>query len=228
MVQAESGQASASEFDIEALVTEATWKDVLVELVRKNELDPWDIDITDIVERYVGAVKRMKVLDLRVPANIILAAAILLRLKSELLQIEEQAQQEPGDGQEESARYVPPNGITLRMRLQPRRRVTLNELIAALEEAMKLREYKEQAAVPITVPIHLEHTDIEADIASVFSLVKAHADSSRMVTYSTLCEVANKENSLVSVFVPLLFLASKAKVLLIQETFFGDIVVVLN
>jgi chromatin segregation and condensation protein Rec8/ScpA/Scc1 (kleisin family) len=115
------------------------------------------------------------------------------------------------------------------MRLQPRRRVTLNELIGALEEAMKLKEYKEQAAAaPAAVPIRLEHTDIEAEIESVFSLVKAHADSSRMVTYSTLCEVANKENSLVSVFVPLLFLASKAKVLLIQETFFGDIVVVLN
>lgn len=219
---------SVNEFDIEELVAEATWKDMLLELVKKNELDPWDIDITDIVERYVDAVKRMKVLDLRVPANIILAAAILLRLKSELLQIEEQVQQEAGEEPGAPVDYVPPNGITLRMRLQPRRRVALSELIAALEEAMKLKEYKEQAAAPATVPIHLEHTDIEAEIESVFSLVKAHADSSRMVTYSTLCEVANKENNLVSIFVPLLFLASKAKLLLVQETFFGEIVVVLN
>ncbi len=227
-MQAASSQTHANEFDIEALVTEATWKDVLLELVKKNELDPWGIDITDIVERYVDAVKRMKVLDLRVPANIILAAAILLRLKSELLQIEEQAGEETNGEPEVPMDYAQPGGITLRMRLQPKRRVTLDELIAALDEAMKLKEYKEEAAAPAAVPIHLEHTDIEAEIESVFSLVRSHADSSKMITYSTLCEIANKENALVSVFVPLLFLASKSNVLLIQETFFGEIVIVLN
>ena len=76
-------------FDIEKFVGEATWKDILVELVKKNELNPWDIDIIDIVGRYIDVVKGLKVMDLRVPANIILAASILLRLKSDMLELSE-------------------------------------------------------------------------------------------------------------------------------------------
>lgn len=228
-MQSTASALSVSDFNIERFVSDATWKDVLIELVRKNELNPWGIDIADIVERYVDAVKGMRVLDLRVPANIILAAAILVRLKSDMLDLEEHAEQE--EAQIDFTRpQVAVDPLSLRLRLPQRRRVTLAELIVALEEAMKLKEYREAqtAGQTRTVPLVFARADVEADIEKIYELVENHADKSRMLTYSALCGVAHRENDLLDLFIPLLFLASKTRVLLLQEEFFGEILIALN
>ncbi len=226
-----SSAISVSKFDIEGLVREATWKDILTELVKSNELNPWDIDLIAIVEAYVSVVKRMKVLDLRVPANIILAAAILLRMKSDMLELDEKGDAEPMQEEEMLPPYVPAEGLSVRLRLPPKRRISLNELIGALEEAMKLKEYREQQAVsanPMPIPVVFSHADVEVDVEKVLKLIKKNVDGSKMATYSIICDAAKPENPIIEVFIPLLFLANKNKVLLLQETFFGEILVSLN
>ena len=64
---------------------EITWKLMLLNLVKEEGLDPWNVDIRVLSERFIEMVKTMKDMDLRVSGKIILAAAILLRLKSEKL-----------------------------------------------------------------------------------------------------------------------------------------------
>lgn len=225
----EASTLSVNKFDIEDFVKEATWKDILVELVKKNELNPWDIDIVNLVSRYIEVVKSLKILDLRVPANIILAAAILLRLKSDMLEIEEHA--EEAQAQEEFTRpYIPEDALTLRLRLAPKRRVSLEELITALEEAMKLKEEKEVQAATQTkfVPMVFDHADLEADAEKVYSLVKQNLDASKLSTFSILCDKAKSSSPLLEIFIPLLFLASKDRLLMLQERFFGEIIISLN
>lgn len=39
--------------NLENLVSEPTWKDILIDLVKKENLDPWNIDIANIVEKYI-------------------------------------------------------------------------------------------------------------------------------------------------------------------------------
>ena len=217
-------------FDLEHFVGEATWKDILVELVHKNQLNPWDIDIIDIVGKYVELVKGLKVMDLRIPANTILAASILLRLKSDMLELRDEALEEltPEDG---SGRpYVSVDPLSVRLRLPPRRRITLPELISALEEVMKLREFKAArlASAATEFPLTLSRVDVEADIEALFALLAQHADSSRMLTFSSLYSLSQKPDALLDVFIPLLFLANKSRIALIQEDFFGEIVIVLN
>jgi len=217
-------------FDLEHFVGEATWKDILVELVHKNQLNPWDIDIIDIVGKYVEVVKGLKVMDLRIPANTILAASILLRLKSDMLELRDEALEEltPEDG---SGRpYVSVDPLSVRLRLPPRRRITLPELISALEEVMKLREFKAArlASAATEFPLTLSRVDVEADIEALFALLAQHADSSRMLTFSSLYSLSQKPDALLDVFIPLLFLANKSRIALIQEDFFGEIVIVLN
>lgn len=229
-MKGETSTVSVNKFDLENFVREATWKDILVELVKKNELNPWDVDIVDLVERYIEVVKSMKVLDLRVPANIILAAAILLRLKSDMLEIEEHVEETEVGAEEFVRPDVTVDGLSVRLRLAPKRRVSLNELIDALEEAMKLKEVREaQTASEVrTVPLVFDHADVEVEVEHVYSLVKKNVDRSKMVTYSELCDAAKSENALLDIFIPLLFLACRDKVLLLQETFFGEIIVSLN
>jgi segregation and condensation protein A len=229
-MQSTTSTISVDRFDIENLVSEATWKDVLVELVKKNELNPWDIDIIDIVGKYLAVVKGMKILDLRVPANIILAAAILLRLKSDMLQLDEISKEQAGVLDESVRPNVPVDSLSMRLRLPPRRRITLNELIAALEEAMKLKEYKEARIADEVkiIPLLLSRTDVEVDIEAIYSIVKKNLGIDKKISFSSLCNVANKDDVLLDLFIPLLFLASRNRVMLLQDKFFGEILIGLN
>ena len=116
-------QISAENLNLTQLVSEATWKDLLIELVKKNKLNPWDIDVVEVVDGYVTAVKDMKVLDLAVPANIVLAAAMLVRFKSDVLMYEQQqldAEPEPEIVGQRPLVTVEP--LSFRLRLAPRRR----------------------------------------------------------------------------------------------------------
>lgn len=223
-----SMQATATTIDIEKLVSDATWKDILIDLVHKNELDPWNIDIIYVVDKYIEAVKGMKMLDLRVPANIILAASILLRLKSEMLKLDEQAEQL------EDARierpYVSVDALTFRLRLPPKRRIALSELLEALEEAMKLKEVRESRnkGDDIIVPIKFAMVNIEEEMNNIYSMLKANADKSNMITFSHTKRLFGADDVLINLFVPLLFLYQNNRIELIQESFFGEIIIALN
>ena len=219
---------SSDGLDIEALVGEATWKDILMDLVRKNELNPWDIDIVDIVDKYVNAVKELKVLDLHVPANIILAAAMLLRFKSEVLLI---AEEEGTTAEEPHQRQnVTVEQLTLRLRIPPKRRLTLAELIGALDEAMKLKEVRDLAKKNLQVqfPMMINEIDIEAEVERIYQVICNLADKSKMVTFSSVCRTSQFTDVLLDLFIPLLFLAHKERVTLIQEKFFDEIIIALN
>lgn len=215
--------------DLAILVKDATWKDVLVELVRQNQFDPWNIDITQIVDKYVEAIKTPKVMDLRIPANIILAAAVLLRLKSEMLRITE-----PEPVLDEGQPYVRPNievdPLTLRLRPPLKRKIALVELIKALEDAMDLKERRSNLALLAIpqMPMEITKVDIEAEMNKLHELLKMHADKQNMTTFSYLAKTVAFNDVLVDLFVPLLYLATRERIALVQEKFLGEIVIMLN
>ena len=223
------GHVSAENLNLEAFVGEATWKDILVELVKKNELNPWYIDIVYVVDKYIAAVREYKVLDLHVPANIILAASMLLRFKSEVLLQEEEEEHigEEGPYQRPNVTVEP---LTFRLRLPPKRRLSLAELIEALYEAMKLKEVKELAKknLQVSFPMMLKEVDIETEVERIYEILTSHADAGRMVTFSTVARSTQFNDVLLELFIPLLFLAHKNRVTLIQERFFDEIIIALN
>lgn len=221
-------QATASSIDIEKLIGDATWKDILIDLVHKNQLDPWNIDIIYVVDKYIETVKGMETLDLRVPANIILAASILLRLKGEMLNFEEEQQMLPEVAQMRAPVTV--DNLTFRLRLPPKRRVALTELLFALEEAMKLKEVRESRMKEetLSIPVKFSPANIEEEMESIYSLIEKNADSSNMITFSQTKDLFGKDEFLVGLFVPLLFLYQNNRIELIQEKFFGEIIIALN
>ena len=221
---------SDGQLKLEEFVKNVTWRELLYELVEKNQLDPWNIDIVKVVDGYVSLVKQMKVMDLHLPANIILAAAILLRLKSDTLKIFELPKEEiPAEEVAAGPRIlpeVPP--LTPRLRLQPNRKVTLTELMEALDEAMKLKERKEIFAETIPEPMQfvIDKVDIDTKVENVFSLAKASADKTGLTTFACLANrFSNSESILLDLFIPLLFLAHKDRIALAQEKFFDEIFV---
>ncbi|MCL4364957.1 MAG: segregation/condensation protein A [Candidatus Marsarchaeota archaeon] len=213
---------------IDLVSNESTWRDLLIGLVDKNKLDPWNIDIVEIVDRYISTVKALKVMDLRVPANIILAAAILLRLKSNYISLQDYDEiGEMGIAEDVKKPDIIVDPLNLRLRLPPKRKISLTELIAALDEAMEIKLLKEspQQRPSIFVPIKLENFDIEAETERLYGIIKENVDKSNMVTFSYISRLSSINDILLELFIPLLFLAHRGKVGLIQEQFFSEIII---
>jgi len=51
------------------LEDEITPIDILLQLVQMGKVDPWNIDIVDLTEKYIQRLREMKELDLRVSAR---------------------------------------------------------------------------------------------------------------------------------------------------------------
>lgn len=59
--------------------------DLLLDLIRKQDIDIYDIPIARITAQYLGYVERMKQLDVNVAAEFIYMASVLIQIKSRLL-----------------------------------------------------------------------------------------------------------------------------------------------
>ncbi len=215
------------EENLEEFVSNATWRELLLELVQTNKLDPWNIDLIKVVDGYVTIVKKMKVMDLHVPANIILAASILLRMKSDTLKVFDIEEPQP-EAEEVAAPRVLPDvpALVPRMRLQPNKKITLMELMSALDEVMKMKEQRQMLVQEESTPIQffIDKEDIDEKIEHTFTMVKAHMDKTGLTTFAYLANKYNHaESILIDLFIPLLFLAHRQRIIIMQEKFFDEI-----
>ena len=134
-----------------------TWKSLIHDLVRTEQMNPWDINISLLTQKYIQTVKDMHEHDLKVSGRIILAAAIMLKIKSSHLldygitnldklinQGDDLTEEELlGELGEEMARerrerqqfqLIPRNP-------QPRsRKVSIHDLVGALQRAMESKK----------------------------------------------------------------------------------------
>jgi len=61
------------------------WVRIIKESIEKKDVDPWNINISEITEEYLGTIKELRRFDIRLSADVVLVAGILLRLKSQVL-----------------------------------------------------------------------------------------------------------------------------------------------
>ena len=64
---------------------EVSWQSIIFNLVKTEQMDPWDIDVSILAQRYIGMLRGLKEHDFRVSGKVLLAAAILLKMKSNKL-----------------------------------------------------------------------------------------------------------------------------------------------
>jgi len=223
-----SPKLKSQDMKLEKIVEFPTWREMLLDLVASRELDPWNIDIVEITTGYIERIKKMEMLDLRVPANLILAAAILIRFKSDALRFEEEAQVST----EET--YVPEEGgepevipmLELKTRIPPKRMVTLDELLLAMEKVFddqKKREEKAQRIeIPAVINIQLPEFNIEQRMADVYKRVMDTKDVEGLTTFSGILH-SNDAKEVITTLLPVLHLVQDRKITIFQEKFFGEI-----
>lgn len=64
---------------------EIGWQEIIYDLINTEQLDPWDIDIIVLSDRYLEKISKFEEADFFVSSKVLLAAALLLRIKSEIL-----------------------------------------------------------------------------------------------------------------------------------------------
>lgn len=64
---------------------EIGWQDIIYDLINTEQLNPWDIDLIVLTERYFQKIAEMEEGDFFISSKVLLAASFLLRIKSEIL-----------------------------------------------------------------------------------------------------------------------------------------------
>ncbi len=113
--------------------------DILIDLVISDEIDPWDIDLEELTRKFIENVRQMVKLNLRLSGRTLLAASVLLRIKSERLFEPATTEEEFFESVENSCEeqnyvIVPPIREPLRRREE--RKTSIFELVESLQQAM--------------------------------------------------------------------------------------------
>ena len=208
---------------ITSLVAKASWKELLVELISTEKLDPWNIDIVKVADSFFKIVKEMQKFDFHVPANIILACAILLKYKSRVLAFHEEPEELLEEPPEENGGALPQ--LELKGRIPPKRPITLNELVGEMERVMKYDKVERRVPKPVPMPIvdfNISEYDIESEMEKMHERLKGEADSEGLVLFSSLVKKA-EPTEVIMALNPILHLAQRKDIALKQDKFFDEI-----
>ena len=64
---------------------EIGWQEIIYDLINTEQLNPWDINITILTDKYLIKVQELEETDFFTSSKVLLAASLLLRIKSEIL-----------------------------------------------------------------------------------------------------------------------------------------------
>jgi segregation and condensation protein A len=231
-------------FQIVVEQNDITWKQIIYELIKNEQLDPWDVDLSVLTQRYLEHIKQMKEHHLSVSGKILLAAAMLLKIKSKrlvgedlnefdrLLANAEMTEDEfyhSLEGELQKARVIPPEEM---LKLIPRtpqprkRKVSVYDLVRALEKAL---EVKHRRLIKLDSPegriiMPQKKLDITLAIKQVYKTIREWCLVHRkpVMHFSELLPKDPGRDAKLYTFVPLLHLGTQRKLDLNQETAFAD------
>lgn len=213
-----------SKMDLVDLIDQPAWKSILLDLVDSEKMNPWDIDVTVLSEKYLKKINELENNNLRVPANAILACAILVKTKSKYLKLSSIDDDEEIDIKQRQLLLEDIPDLVANRSFREGK-ITLDELVSSIEDIIHRTNPKKNAARIIPrMEINFDSTSIEEKMESVFNTIKQKADSQGIVLFKNLID-AEGVDGMVDTFLPVLFLMNSGKVVAYQNEFFGEIFV---
>src|SRR3990167_8395863 len=222
---------------------EITWQSIIYELVKSEQMDPWDVDVSMLTQKYISILRSLKEHDFRISGKVLLAAAILLKIKSNKLVGEdlseldrlligvEEEMEELGFDETASVEKLGKIPTLIPRTPQPRKRkVSIFDLVDALERALEVKKRRLLHSIP---PLNLEapkkKKDVTQIIREVYLKIRVFFTKTlkETLTFAKLLPSESREDK-VHTFIPLLHLAQQNKIELIQETPFGEIQILLK
>ena len=225
--------------------------EILVGLAERGEIDPWNINIIEVTDRFLLELERRRQLNLQVSGRTLFFAATLLRMKSGHLDLLS-ASEEETEGDDEAAGedydlaldnesdYDGRLGPMERLEREIQRRldrknmrkspVTLFELIVELKNIEK--EERRRRRLAPAEEILMDADDVvsiahdEGYQYSAGMILEECLGGAAQGTEMTLANICRELGwTMPEVYIPLLFLALDGRCILRQEEFFGEVYV---
>ncbi len=233
---------SANQDQIHKLIfsKEIGWQEIIYDLINTEQLDPWDINIITLTDGYLKRIEELEEADFFISGKVLLAAALLLRLKSEILlnkyikSIDDilfgrsnevtSYKLERIELDEDIPDLVPRSPM-------PRfKKVTLQELLESLGKAIitENRRIKKEiigknALRESSISLPKRRISIKDKIMEIYNKLFGHLGNEERKKISFTELVGSERQERIASFGPLLHLENQQKVWLHQENHFSEI-----
>jgi segregation and condensation protein A len=225
--------------------------DLLLHLIKKAEVDIYDIPISEITEQYIGYLKKMEELDLNIASEFLVMAATLLEIKSQMLlpkkkTVDDKISADMDPRQElveklveykkykefaEKLKYIetdnfvyfkPPEIIEDIENVEIMfKNITLENLMHAFKKIVNTYENKFNKRSAIPRDIDFDEYRIEDKMSDIQRLLQ----KSKRVSFSCFFEGAENKLEIIVIFLAMLELIKLKHISVIQYNNFGDIVI---
>ena len=219
---------------------EIGWQEIIYDLINTEQLNPWDIDIIILTKGYLKKLEEIEETDFFVSSKVLLAASLLLRIKSEILlnqyiksideilfgkKQEKSHKLERIELDEDIPELIPRSPI-------PRfKKVTLKELIEALNKAIttenrriKKEIVNKNALREVGISLPKRKFNIKNKIKQLYTKLVFHFTENKehkKITYTNF--IGNDREERIISFSPLLHLENQKKIWLHQPEHFEEI-----
>ncbi len=219
---------------------EIGWQEIIYDLINTEQLNPWDINIIVLTDKYFERIQGLEEEDFFISSKVLLAASLLLRIKSEILlnkyikSIDEilfgkkektKYSMERIELEEEIPELIPRSPM-------PRfRKVTLKELIESLNKAITTenRRIKKEitsknALREVSFSIPKRKFTMKSKIKEIYKKIFSNLKGNKEKKKISFTEFSggDREEKIIS-FLPLLHLEDQKKIWLEQEGHFEEI-----
>jgi len=218
-----------------------SWKDLLIQLVQQEDMDPWNIDMHIVTDKFIEVVHNMHEADMKVSGKLVLAAALLLKIKSQhyvendmtaidaILQddVEEYYEDYFEDAVEQTKEKVSTQLIPRTPQARTRK-VSIYDLVNALQKAMVSKKKQLTTKMPDrTYELPNDPVDITEVIEQTLYKISHYHKQKTKVTFSKLLPPQPDKLDKVYTFIPLLHLENERKIDTVQPKHFDDITIAL-
>jgi len=218
--------------------------DLLLHLIKRDEIDIYDIPIAHITQQYLTYIELMRSLDLEVAGEFLVMAATLMRIKAKMLlplpAVGEE--EEEGDPREELVqrlveyRQFKEAAGTLKSREEERRQLFERGMLPGADEAGPLPLAPATLfdlldalnRVMLRIPEHTAY-DVRAeayDVEEKMSLIARTVAERGSVSFIALMQECRARAEVIVTFIALLELVKLGQVMVTQAEPFGDIEIV--
>lgn len=221
-----------------------SWQAIIYDLINTEQLDPWDINLSLLANKYLEKIRILEESNFFISSKVLLAAALLLRMKSEILLDQDlpeldailygRKDQEKKSVQNriEFDENVP--GLVPRTPLPRFKKVTLQELLASLDLAINTENRRirkvvlaKQQEMETAISLPKTRINLKDRIHEVYEQLRdIFSKQENKVAFSDIAGKTSEER--IATFVPLLHLDNQQKVWLEQPGHLEEIWILLK
>ena len=223
--------------------------DILLHLIKEQDIDIYDIKIEDITKQYLDYIRHMKELNLEIASEYLVMASELIEMKSKML-LPKKKEKEDDDYEED------PRELLIERLLAYKRYKEVTSEFKDLELTRKMvftrepdnlnRYAKEEESIEglgvvdlidafnnllkrkeLDRPIATKITKKELSVAEKVNKIKNILRNKKRINFEEIFEVSTKEEVIIS-FLSVLEMVKKDEILLTQEGNFKNIVISLK